>query len=188
MSAILALLVMLSWAWGKPQKTGKASARPSAVPGLEPSPEIERLLKAFAGTWRVNEDFEVSASKQGKTRRGTATFREGPGFSLIEDYTSNGSAGELHFLGVLWWDANSQAYRFFTCANNSGCDARGVAHWEGNNLVNTWEEEINGKKVSYKDSFINISPSSFTLVSEGIADETTTWHVTTRYTRLKLDR
>jgi hypothetical protein len=143
---------------------------------------MERLLNAFVGKWAVKETFEVSASKQGRTREGTATFRAGPGFSLIEDYRSNGSAGELHFLALLWWDPKSQAYALLTCANNDGCQLRGTARWEGPNLVNTWEEEIEGKKISFKDSFGDISPSSITLVSEGLRDGTAVWHVTTKYT------
>jgi hypothetical protein len=144
---------------------------------------MERLLNAFAGNWAVKETFEVSASKQGRTREGTATFRAGPGFSLIEDYRSNGSAGELHFLALLWWDPKSQVYRLLTCANNNGCQLRGTARWEGPNLVNTWEEEIEAKKISFRDTFVDISPSSFRLVSEGLRNGTAVWHVTTKYTK-----
>jgi hypothetical protein len=55
--------------------------------------------------------------------------------------------------------------------------------WEGMSLVNIWEEEIEGKKISFKDSFVDISPSSFTLVSEGLRDGTAVWRVTTKYTK-----
>jgi hypothetical protein len=56
-------------------------------------------------------------------------------------------------------------------------------HVKGMSLVNTWEEEIDGKKMSFKDSFVDISPSSFTVVSEGLGDGAAIWHVTTRYTK-----
>jgi hypothetical protein len=95
------------------------------------APEMERLLNAFVGKWTVKETFEVSASRRGKTREETATFRAGPGFSLTEDYQSNGSGGELHFLALLWWDPKSHVYPLLTCANNSGCELRGTARWEG---------------------------------------------------------
>jgi hypothetical protein len=144
---------------------------------------MERLFQAFVGSWNVRETFEISASKKGAVREGTAVFREGPGFSLMEDYRSNGSAGELRFLGILWWDAHARLYRLFTCANNDGCEVRGTLRWEGKTLVNTWEEEIQGRKVAFKDSFLDISPAFFTLVSEGIAEGTKIWHVTTTYTR-----
>jgi hypothetical protein len=165
----------------KSDKTGTHAY--SANQRLHPSTEMERLLQAFKGDWSVSETFEVSASTQGRTRQGRATFTIGPGFSLLENYRSNGSAGDLRFLGVLWWDSKSNAYPFFTCANDQGCAVRGSARWEGNNLVNTWEEEVNGKPVAFKDSFVDISPASFTLISEGVSDGTPIWRVITHYVR-----
>jgi hypothetical protein len=176
------MLIALSFApWGQSHKADGSDTKSET--GIRPSPEMERLLNAFVGKWAVKETFEVSASKRDTTREGTATFRAGPGFSLIEDYQSNGSGGELHFLALLWWDPKSQVYPLLTCANNNGCELRGTARWEGKNLVNTWEEETGGKKISFKDSFVDISPSSFTLVSEGLDNGTAVWHVTTKYTR-----
>jgi len=150
-----------------------------------PSPEIKKLLQAFAGNWSVSENFEVSATKQGRTRRGVCTIQEAPGFSMAEDCQTNGSAGELRFLAVLWWDSKADAYQFFTCANRDGCAIRGTARWEGNSLVNTWIEEDHGKQAAYKDSFVDITPTSFTLVSEGITDGTPVWRVITKYIRRK---
>ena len=147
------------------------------------SPELQRLSDAFAGSWNVTETFEVSASQQGKTRRGTASFRPGPGASLIEDYHSNGSAGELKFLALLWWDRSAHGYQLLTCANNDGCHLRGTANWEGKEFVNSWEEKVDGKTAVFKDSFVDISPSSFRLVSEGTADGRTIWRVITKYER-----
>jgi hypothetical protein len=106
---------------------------------------MQKLSDAFVGKWKVTESFEVSASMQGNTRQGTASFRLGPGASLIEDYQSNGSAGPLSFLGLLWWDPSGHVYRLLTCANNDGCDPRGSAKWEGNKLANSWEEKVDGK-------------------------------------------
>ena len=60
---------------------------------------------------------------------------------------------------------------------------RGTARWEGDTLVNAWDVVEGGKKVSYRDSFIDISPRSFRLVSEGVSEGKTVWRVTTRYTR-----
>jgi hypothetical protein len=151
---------------------------------LHPSAEIERLLKAFKGDWSVSENFEVSASKQGRTRQGRATFTVGPGFSLVENYRSTGSAGDLRFLGILWWDPKSNVYPFFTCANDRGCNVRGSARWEGNDLVNTWEEEADGKRAAFKDSFVDISPASFTLISEGASEGAPIWRVVTKYVRV----
>jgi hypothetical protein len=180
---VLILIAISCAGWGRQQNADQSDTKSPAETGVRPSPEMERLLNAFVGKWAVKETFEVSASKPGRTREGTATFRAGPGFSLIEDYRSNGSAGELHFLALLWWDQKSQVYALLTCANNDGCQLRGNARWEGMNFVNIWVEEVEGKKISFKDSFVDITPSSFTLVSEGLDNGTAVWRVTTKYTK-----
>ena len=178
-----ALIVLLGVSPGRSQQPG-ATVPKSASSDLRPAPEMQRLLDAFVGNWHVNESFKVSASRQGKTRQGTATFRAGPGYSLIEDYRSTGSAGTLSFLGLLWWDESAHIYRLLTCANNDGCQLRGTAKWEGKELVNSWEEKVDGKTARFKDSFVDISPSSFRLVSEGSADGKTIWRVITIYERV----
>jgi len=178
-----ALMVLLGVSSARSQQPG-ATVPKSTSSDLRPAPEMQRLLDAFVGNWHVNESFEVSASRQGKTRQGTAAFRAGPGYSLIEDYRSTGSAGTLSFLGLLWWDESAHIYRLLTCANNDGCQLRGTAKWEGKELVNSWEEKVDGKTARFKDSFVDISPSSFRLVSEGSADGKTIWRVITIYERV----
>jgi hypothetical protein len=86
---------------------------------------------------------------------------------LIEDYHSDGSAGRLDFLAVIWWDADEKLYRFFTCANDvkHACEVRGTAHWEGEAFVNDYEEMITGTKTQFRDSFSQITPTSFTLIA-----------------------
>lgn len=179
-AAFVVLLVVCRAFSQQPEATGSKSV--SSKP--RPSPEMQRLFDAFAGRWEVSETFEVSPKDQGRTRQGTATFREGPGYSLIEDYRSTGSAGDLRFLGLFWWDQSAHTYRLLTCANNDGCELRGTVKWEGQRLVNSWDNKVGGKTATFKDSFVDISPSSFHLVSEGTADGKTIWRVVTRYRRL----
>lgn len=177
---MLIFLVALGGSWGS---ADNADPREPAASRLGPSPEMARLLQAFTGDWSVSESFEISQSRSVGTRQGVASLKAGPGFSLLEEYKSNGSAGELRFLGIFWWDPKSGVYRVFTCSNDDGCGLRGTGVWEGDRFVNTWEERIQAKSVVFKDSFIDISPTSFTLVSEGVAEGTPIWHVTTKYRR-----
>jgi len=180
--AKIALIASLAFCPSDSQKAGTTTAQlPSSE--LRPSPEMQRLLEAFSGNWKVKETFEIEASRQDQTRQGTASFRAGPGYSLIEDYKSTGSAGDLSFLALLWWDPKAQVYRVLTCANGDGCELRGTAKWEGRELVNSWEEEVDGKMATFKDSFVDISPSSFRLVSAGVANGKTIWRVITTYRR-----
>ncbi|HXB55530.1 MAG TPA: hypothetical protein VN461_12140 [Vicinamibacteria bacterium] len=183
MKGLRVIVIFLVALGGSGGSAGNANPqKPPAAP-LEPSPEMARLLQAFTGDWSVSESFEISQSRRGATRQGVASLKAGPGFSLLEEYRSNGSAGELRFLGVFWWDPNSKVYRLLTCSNNDGCGLRGTGVWEGDRFVNTWEEELQAKSVAFKDSFIDISPTSFTLVSQGVAEGTPIWHVTTKYRR-----
>jgi hypothetical protein len=183
MKGLRVMLVVLVALGGPGGSADDASRQEAAAARLEPSPEMARLLQAFTGDWSVSENFEISQSRRGGARQGVASLKAGPGFSLLEEYKSNGTAGELRFLGVFWWDPTSRVYRLLTCSNNDGCGLRGTGVWEGDRFVNTWEEKIQDKSVAFKDSFIDISPTSFTLVSEGVAEGTPLWRVTTRYRR-----
>lgn len=178
-----AFIVLLTIASVRAQKTD-ASAPKTAESDFQPAPEMQRLYHAFVGNWRVIESFENNGQGPEKGRQGTASFRESPGASLIEQYRSTGSAGALSFLGLLWWDRPARVYRLLTCANSDGCQLRGTARWEGKDFVNTWEETVDGKTVAFSDSFINISPSSFQLVSQGTAGGKTIWRVITKYQRM----
>jgi len=178
------IALLLSANWIHYQKTGP-TAPLSLGSEVESSSEMQRLIDAFRGNRVVRETFEVSASRQGETRQGTASFRIGPGFSLIEDYKSGGSAGSLRFLALVWWDETAQVYRLLTCANNDGCGMRGTVKWQGKELVNSWEQVVDGKTARFKDSFVDIQPSSFRLVSEGSSGGKTIWRVITEYTRVE---
>src|SRR5260221_11103777 len=59
----------------------------------KPAPEIERLIKMWAGHWTTVEQFEPSSEMpQGKQDKGAETIRPGPGgVSLIGNYESNGA-------------------------------------------------------------------------------------------------
>ncbi len=73
---------------------------------------MNRLLKAFAGEWKTTESMEREFFPNGGARQGTATFRLGTGgTTLIEEGSSDGSAGKLAFLIVFWWDKSAEVYR-----------------------------------------------------------------------------
>lgn len=184
LSTLLTILAILCVSLTRSKEGEEAVAARSLEAEQRPSPEMQKLLDAFRGDWEVSENFEVRGPGHGKSRHGIASFRAGPGISLIEDYNSSGSAGDLHALALLWSDPSLRAYRYLTCANNDGCERRGTARWEGKILVNSWQERDNGKVSVFRDSFVDISPSGFRQVSEGTTDGKTIWHVITTHTRL----
>jgi len=132
-------------------------------------PAMNKLFQAFVGDWSVRETFQRNEFfPKGGERKGMARFRVGTGgTSLIEDYHSDGSAGKLDFLLVIWWNAPAGIYQVFTCSNGSdnAGQLRGSAHWEQATLVNDYVEKLNGKDQKFQDRFSDLTRAAFTLVA-----------------------
>jgi hypothetical protein len=136
---------------------------------ITPVPEMARLAQALVGNWKnvetmeVSEEFPKGAQRQGVSHCGLGTG----GTTLICQGSSDGSAGKLNHLIVIWWDNHAKDYGFFVCFKDrgSGCETRGVAHWEGNTFVNDYTELLKGKPVKMRDSFVDIAPNSHTLIA-----------------------
>jgi len=88
------------------------------------------------------------------------------GTTLIYEVRSDGSAGKLDGMLVIWWDKDESSYHFFTCFNNPNhpCKMRGNAHWEADSFVNDYDEMVNGKKTAWRDSF-SFTSTSHTLLA-----------------------
>jgi hypothetical protein len=145
-----------------------ASAQSSGViaPSPPPSLEIKRLVDALSGTWSITLKIEPNENlPKGGGGKGEEVWRPGPGgLSLIEDYHSTGDEGEISGLGVAWWDNNAQRYQVTWCdgSNPEGCVViKHGAKWEGSNVVAMDEWQKNGKKVTLKEVFSDITPTSF---------------------------
>jgi hypothetical protein len=67
---------------------------------------------------------------------------------------SDGTAGPLSYVIVVWWDKDASLYGFLTCFKDtrSGCEVRGTAHWDRDKLVNDYEEVVDGKKLRFRDT------------------------------------
>lgn len=159
MLVLMALLALSSIASG--QSLGAIT--PSSP---QPSPEIKKLVEALSGTWSITLKIEPNEGlPKGGGGKGEEVWRAGPGgFSLIEDYHSTGDEGEISGLGVAWWDTNEQRYQV-TWRDNGNPDGCVVikhgAKWEGSQLVAVDEWQKNGKTVTLKEVFSDITPTSF---------------------------
>src|SRR5258708_6524266 len=69
-----------------------------------PTPQMRHLAKAFEGIWKTHESFAKNEFyPKGAERSGTAQFALATGgTALIENVRSDGSAGKLDFMAVLW--------------------------------------------------------------------------------------
>ena len=127
-----------------------------------------RLAKALVGDWNTTETMEPGKLfPNGGSRNGVVHVRlAAGGTTLIYEVHSDGSAGKLHGMLVIWWDKEANLYRVFVCFNNPGhpCEMRGIARWEGDSFVNDYEQTVKGNKTSWRDSF-TFTPTSHTLVA-----------------------
>jgi hypothetical protein len=154
---ILTSAIFVSFAFAQ-QKNNSGKTAETA------SPEMERLAKLFVGDWDTAEAMERSEFfPSGGGRKGISHWRLGVGgTTLIGDGFSDGSVGPLDHLILIWWDKKAKVYGYFVCFKDTGssCLERGTAHWEGDNFVNDYEEIEHGKKVKWRDSFIDLTPTS----------------------------
>src|SRR6267154_3481015 len=153
-----------------PSLTGaQESGKSSHLAETAASPEMDRLAKALAGDWNTSESmvksefFPNGGSRHGRSHIGLVAG----GTSLFAEFHSNGSAGKLDGLYVIWWDKPANIYRLFVCFNDlqTPCKLRGTAHWEGDTFVNDYEETVDGKLTKCRDSFIHITSTSHSLVA-----------------------
>jgi Domain of unknown function (DUF4440) len=128
-----------------------------------PGPEVQNFM---LGTWSTKVHYPPApATRNGDTGEGTEIWRPGPGGrSVIEEYREKNSKGAVEGLGVAWWDKDAKGQRFVWCENDlpSGCYvSKAVARWEGDSLVWKEEQEVDGAKTAYSETFREITPGSF---------------------------
>jgi hypothetical protein len=173
MKHLLVVAIGLLAGVGAAAQAGQGQAAAAQV-SSEPkgNPQMEKLLRAFEGTWAIKEKFAPGAgSPNGATGGGQVVWRAGPGrFSVIEEYRSKRESAEVAGLGVFWWDEAAQGYRTIWCesTNPGGCISfKNVARWEGPQLVLVEDYEVHGKKVIFKEVFGDIAPRGFTQTLYG---------------------
>lgn len=162
--------------------------KPAAQYETAANPQMNRLAQTFLGNWTVSEDFARSRlSPRGGERKGTARFHLATGgTTLVEDYHSDGSAGKLDFMAIIWWNQDRGIYEFFTCGNGgeNPCRIRGTAHWEGDSFVNEYDETMREGRKRWTDTFSQITRQSFTLVAAmAVSGGKMQPMITTKYTR-----
>ncbi len=169
----LALLALIIFPAGL-----RAQVREIGETNVRPTPEIKRLFQAFAGDWDTSEKREQTQFfPKGGERKGRSHVRLAAGGAmLVMEGHSDGSAGPLSYIIVVWWDKDASLYRYFTCFKNtdSGCEVRGTAHWDGEKFVNDYEEVVDGKKMTFRDTFQDITTNSHTLVFAWVKDDGST--------------
>ena len=136
------------------------------------SPEMARLAKALAGNWSTVEVVQFGKPvPEGTGRKGVDRVRlSGGGTALVsEGHTVGSVGGDLQWFETIWWDPTIARYRLLTCfkaSDGSGCELRGTLYWDGDRLVNEYEESVDGKLTKMRDVWSDITPTSHTLTEE----------------------
>ena len=122
-------------------------------------PEMQKLVKVFAGRWSITEKSEAT----GKTVQGEEFWHAlAGGMPLIEEYHTKGPDGAAYDTAAIWWDATARKYAGIWCAafNEPGCTPFEVK-WEGNRIVLDGEFQQAGKKLAWREVFLFTSATSF---------------------------
>ena len=136
---------------------------------------MQSLAKSLAGEWSLEVHMEPSSEMPGGfTGSGHETWRSGPaGLTLIEEETVAIPGQPMSLLGVLWWDRQANAFHGMECNNFLPyvCDVKGALNditisWDGKQLV-LYEWETHGAKRSlWRESWTNITATSYTQIGE----------------------
>jgi Protein of unknown function (DUF1579) len=156
-----------------PQRSQAKASMPAMSMMAKPGPEIEKVNKLLGGKWTTTEKFEPSDfMPQGGSGSGMEQMHPGPGgLSLIADYQSKpGPMGAFRGHGVMTWDPKEQAYKSYWFDNMTAGSFVETGKWEGDNLVFTGDMEMMGKKMSLRQVYTDIKPSSFTWYEESSTD------------------
>ncbi len=192
---IATLAVAAAQTQGKEKKAGKPAAKPAAMPMMKQSPEMAKLQKLFAGTWKIEatvEPMPEMGMNEAATSKGTITIKPGPGGnSLIDDMKATGATGSITGHGVTWYDPVAGGYQAVWCDNTTpmGCGMNGVGKFEGDTL--TFEGDVDmgpqaGGKMHMKETYSDVKPDSFTFNIESGPDAQHMKHMMTiKYTRIK---
>ena len=130
---------------------------------------MARLAKVFVGDWNTVEVVQFGKPvPAGAGRRGTTHVTlTGGGTALVSEGHSVGRVGgDLRWFITVWWDPDAKLYRLLTCfraPTEAGCALRGTAHWDGDTLVNDYEEVVNGKRTKMQDVWSDFTQNSHTL-------------------------
>jgi hypothetical protein len=183
---VLVLASLQAFAQAGPQRTVPKPGHPTQTPD-----SMKSLIKTFAGSWVIHlssEDSEHGAN--GSAGDGEEVWRAGPGSnSLIEEYHSTGTEGEIAGMGVFWRAEGEKGIRVFWCDNTAhvAClTLHNRADWKEGRLVLSDERTEHGKKRLFQEVFTFDTPDSFTqTLAEGEPGGSLKPFLTIRATRKK---
>jgi hypothetical protein len=101
---------------------------------VQPTPQIKKLFEAFAGDLGYQREKRANAifPERRREQRKIAHTAGAGGATLLREAHSDGTAGPLRYIIVVWWDKDASLYGYFTCFKDtgSGCEVCGTIGME----------------------------------------------------------
>jgi len=137
----------------------------------QPTGEMQTLIKALSGHWSVKLKFEPSSeTPQGLEGTGDETWHAAPGgltFTDEEVFTTGSQT--MIVVGILWRDLKTKEFHAMDCSSDMShtCDLKGaledvVVHWTGSELTIDEKELSQGKMMTSRVAWSDITSNSFT--------------------------
>ena len=137
----------------------------------QPTGEMQALIKAFSGNWSLKVKFEPSSeTPRGLEGTGEETWHAGPqGLTLTDEEVLTAGAQTVIVVGFLWRDQKTKEFHAMDCSNQIShtSDLKGavddvVVHWTGSELTIDEKEISQGKVMTSRAVWSDITANSFT--------------------------
>jgi hypothetical protein len=137
----------------------------------QPTGEMQTLINAFSGHWSLTLKFEPSKqTPRGLEGTGEETWHADPaGLVLTDDEVFTAGPQTVIVVGILWRDMKTKEFHAMDCSNqmSNTCDLKGavndvVVHWTGSELTIDEKELSQGKTMTSRVAWSDITPNTFT--------------------------
>lgn len=132
---------------------------------------MQSLIRGLSGHWSLKLNFEPSKeTPQGLEGTGEETWHASPeGLTLTDEEVFTVASQTVIVVGILWRDAKANVMHALDCSNQnaSTCDLKGavddvVVHWTGSELTIDEKELSQGKTMTSRVVWSDITADSFT--------------------------
>jgi hypothetical protein len=158
------------------QQSAISPAPPAAGDADAASPEMVSLIHAISGRWSAIFKFEPGPEMpNGAEAKGEEIWKPlAGGLVLSDEEAISLPGGQVHLLGLIWWDQVEKQFRGMQCISRSphACDLKAALQdvaikWDGKQLtVEEQQTSSNGKKALWHETFSEITSGSFIQVGE----------------------
>lgn len=137
----------------------------------QPTGEMQTLIKAFSGHWSLKLKFEPSEEMpRGLEGTGEETWHAGAeGLTFTDEEVFTAGPQTIIVVGILWRDLKTNDFHAMDCSNQMAhtCDVKGaiddvVVHWTGTELTIDEKELSQGKMMTSRVTWSDITSNSFT--------------------------